>query len=144
LRKSGIEVDFRRILKFGSDHLELRSYLFENTVIEEICQRCESSGLESRTYRGIEDDLQIGISSIFLSDLNDNCLIEKEIGNLMNLDHPCIAAPIGFVFASGSQELKVLRLFSTISLLGEIVKENPVWWTPTAKARAVVGLLLGL
>jgi hypothetical protein len=109
-----------------------------------MCQKCESSGLESRIYRGIENDSHIGISSIVLSDLNDNCLIEKEIENLINLYHPCIAGPIGFVFASGSQELKVLRLFSTISLLGEIVRENPVWWTPTAKARAVVGLVLGI
>jgi hypothetical protein len=29
-------------------------------------------------------------------------------------------------------------------LLGDIVRENPVWWTPTAKAKAVAGLVLGL
>jgi serine/threonine protein kinase len=144
LRKSGISVDFRRLLRFGSDHLELRSYLFEDSVIEDVCQKSESSRIESRLCRGIEDDSQIVIHSIFLTGLNDNCLIEKEIGNLINLCHPCIAGPICFIFGSGSQELKVVGLSSTNFSLGDIERENPGWWTPTAKAKAVAGLVLGL
>jgi hypothetical protein len=40
--------------------------------------------------------------------------MENEIEKLINLRHPCIAAPIGFVFPleSGSrQELKIVRLY---------------------------------
>jgi hypothetical protein len=65
LRKSGIVVDFRRNLRFGSDHFELRSYLFEDLVIKEIAPKCESSEIENRIYRGIEDDSQIVVHSIF-------------------------------------------------------------------------------
>jgi serine/threonine protein kinase len=71
-------------------------------------------------------------------------LIEKEIGKLINLCHPCIAAPIGFIFGSGSQELKVIGLYSADFSLGGIERENPGWCTPTAKAKAVAGRVLGL
>jgi hypothetical protein len=84
------------------------------------------------------------LTRFFCTDLNDNCLIEKEIAHLTNLCHPCIAAPIGFIFGSESQELKVVGLYSANFLLGEIVKENPGWWTPTAKAKTVAGLVLVL
>jgi hypothetical protein len=58
----------------------------------------------------------------------------------MNLSHPCIAAPIGFIFASGSRELKILGLHSE----SEVIAASRMWWTPTMKAKAVAGLGLGL
>jgi hypothetical protein len=69
-------------------------------------------------------------------------LIDHKIENMIHLFHPCISAPIGFVFAAESRELKVLQFHSEGSSLGEIISANPLWWTPTAKAKAVAGLVL--
>jgi serine/threonine protein kinase len=73
--------------------------------------------------------------------------LELELNQLMNLRHPCIAAPIGFVFPdelSESQELKIVRLYVEGISLAEVISRNPVWWTATAKAKAVAGIVLGL
>jgi serine/threonine protein kinase len=73
-----------------------------------------------------------------------------EIENELNLSHPCILSPIGFVFepaltdSTKSSELKIVRLYSEGSSLSEIISENPVWWTATAKAKAVAGIVLSL
>jgi serine/threonine protein kinase len=63
---------------------------------------------------------------------------------LINLCHHGIAAPIGFVSASGSLELKIFGLYSESESLAQLIAASPVWWTPTAKAKAVAGLVLGL
>jgi hypothetical protein len=84
------------------------------------------------------------IPFFFFTDLNDDCLIEKELVKLINLCHPCITAPICFIFGSGSQELKIVGLYSGNFSLSDIERENPGWWTPTAKAKAVAGLVFGL
>jgi serine/threonine protein kinase len=76
--------------------------------------------------------------------LSEDRLIEKEIGKLINLCHPCIAGSIGFVFVSGSRELKIFRLSSGSETLKEVIETSPAWWTPTAKAKAVAGIVLGL
>jgi tRNA A-37 threonylcarbamoyl transferase component Bud32 len=65
----------------------------------------------------------------------------------VNLRHPCIATPIGFVFrveSSGLRELKIVGLSIEGCSLRDVVLSNPVWWTPTVKAKAVVGIALGL
>jgi serine/threonine protein kinase len=66
---------------------------------------------------------------------------------MINLCHPCIAAPIGFVFGieSGCQrELKIVRMYLEGCSLSEVFSVNPLWWTSTVKAKAVAGLVLGL
>jgi hypothetical protein len=70
--------------------------------------------------------------------------VEREIENLSNLRHPLIAAPIGFAFSEGEGKLKIGRLHATGGSLAEVVSSNPAWWTPTAKAEAVVGIALAL
>jgi serine/threonine protein kinase len=73
--------------------------------------------------------------------------LKIEIENQLNLCHPCIFSPIGFIFGSDltiSGELKIVRLYSEGSSLSEIISENPVWWTATAKAKAVAGIVLSL
>jgi hypothetical protein len=112
VRKSGISVDFRRIVRFGFGLHELKSYLFDDSGIEEVRMIGESAGIVSGMSRRIEDNSLIVLNSIPLNDLIEDGLIEKEIEKLINLCHPCIASPIGFVLATGSRELKVLRLYS--------------------------------
>jgi serine/threonine protein kinase len=73
--------------------------------------------------------------------------MENEIENLINLRHPCIAAPIGFVFPIESgrpRELKIVRLYFEGCSLAKVVSVNPVWWTSTVKAKTVTGIVLGL
>jgi serine/threonine protein kinase len=65
----------------------------------------------------------------------------------LNLLHPCILSPIGFIFDRElriSGELKIVGLYSEGSSLSEVISENPIWWTTTAKAKAVAGIVLSL
>jgi serine/threonine protein kinase len=66
---------------------------------------------------------------------------------LLNLRHPLIAPLIGFVFpieSDGRWELKTARLHASGGSLADVLANPPAWWTPTAKAKAVVGIALGL
>jgi hypothetical protein len=130
-----VAVDFRQILRFDSDLPEMRSYLFEDSVIDETQMICESTGIERVIYRRFEDSSLIVVESIPFTNL---------IENLINLCHPCLAAPIDFGFTAGARELKVLRFHSESESLAEVIATSPMWWTPTAKAKAFPGLLLGL
>jgi serine/threonine protein kinase len=73
-----------------------------------------------------------------------------EIENELNLSHPCILSPIGFIFGPESSELtvsgelKIVGLYSEGNSLAEVISENPIWWTATAKAKAVAGIVLSL
>jgi hypothetical protein len=66
---------------------------------------------------------------------------------LINVRHPYIAAPIGFVFpgeSAPSRELKIMNLHLEFCSLAEVISKNPGWWTATTKAKTVIGLVLGL
>jgi serine/threonine protein kinase len=95
----------------------------------------------------VEDDFLIFVKSIALLNFTEKSRMENEIEKLINLRHPCIAAPIGFVFPiepGSSQELKIVRLYLEGYSLAKVLYVNPVWWTSTAKAKSVAGIVLGL
>jgi hypothetical protein len=46
-------------------------------------------------HRRFEIHSRIGVHFMFFTDLMKNWLIEKQIANLINLCHPCIAALVG-------------------------------------------------
>jgi hypothetical protein len=71
-------------------------------------------------------------------DQEEGCEIDK----LMNLTHPCIAAPFEFVLPMALKELKIARLYGRTSLLKYVLSDRPIWRTPTAKAIAVAGNLM--
>jgi serine/threonine protein kinase len=147
LRANGIAVDFRRILKFNSDLADFTAYQFDISAFETGSIQCECDGALSQIYRRRDDDCLIVVKSINLSDSVEQSEIENEIEKDVNLCHPCIARAIGFVFlaeSSESRELKVARLFMEGCSLAEILLTNPVWWTPTVKAKAVAGIALAL
>jgi serine/threonine protein kinase len=62
----------------------------------------------------------------------------------MNLRHPCIADPIGFVVSLPLQAVKIVRSYMSSSSLSEVISISPEWWTQMAKAKAVAGLVLSL
>jgi serine/threonine protein kinase len=87
------------------------------------------------------------VKTISLSGFIEQCQIETEIENLLNLRHPLIAPLISCLFpveSSGQQEFKTVRLHAADGSLGDVLSNPPAWWTPTIKAKAVVGIALGL
>jgi serine/threonine protein kinase len=73
--------------------------------------------------------------------------MQTEIENLLNLRHPLIAPLVGFVFpveSGGPRQLKTARLYADEPSLANVLSNPPEWWTPTAKAKAVVGIALAL
>jgi serine/threonine protein kinase len=73
--------------------------------------------------------------------------IETEMENLLNLRHPMIAPLIGCVFpvkSNRQQNFKIMRLYATDDSLADVLSDPPAWWTPTMKAKVVMGIALGL
>jgi serine/threonine protein kinase len=70
--------------------------------------------------------------------------VESRIENLMNLRHPCISGTIGVNPGFGLQELTIVRMYSVAGSLSEVISASLEWWTPTAKAKAIVGVVLSM
>jgi serine/threonine protein kinase len=107
----------------------------------------ESKGVRNEIYYRFEDEFLISVKSMLHSKSIKKSRMNNEIENLINLRHPCIAGPIGFVtgIESGNpQELKIVRLYFEGCSLTEVLSVRPVWWTSTVKAKVVAGIVLGL
>jgi hypothetical protein len=146
-RRSGIFIEFRRIVRVNSGLPCLRDYFINLSVFEERPIIGQSDGSLNEIYRRVEDQFSIVVQTITLSERVGKLQIENEIENLINLRHHCIAGPIGFVFPSESAalgELKIGRLYVEGCSLAEVISASPEWWTATAKAKAVAGIVLGL
>jgi hypothetical protein len=98
-------------------------------------------GEASRLYRRQTDGMEIVVKAFDVSEF-DSGEVERKMANLSNLRHPLIAAPMGFALSEGT--LKIGRLHAAGGSLAEVVSAGPVWWTPTMKAKAVVGIALAL
>jgi serine/threonine protein kinase len=147
LKRSGISIDFRRIERMGLDVRCLGNYNINLSVFEERSIICNSDEIPNEICHRIEDELLVFVKSKSHSANVSESEIEKEIENLINLRHLCIAAPIGFVFgieSSSRQELKIVRMYLEGCSLSEVVSVNPLWLTSTVKAKAVAGIVLGL
>jgi hypothetical protein len=145
LRVSGISVDFRRVLRNDSEFHGLNGYLIDLSVFEERSVLDEIEVNLSEMYERSEDGSLVIVRSKNGFESKKSLMIEIE--NQLNLSHPCILSPIGFVFGPDltiSRELKIVGLYSEGSSLTEVISENPIWWTATAKAKAVAGIVLSL
>jgi hypothetical protein len=144
IRAQGMIRDFRRIQRVGSGLPDLAFFLVDLSLFEESSMLNENVGVSIRKYHHKDDELLMVVKSFHLSEFIGSRQIENEIENQVNLHHPCIIAPIGFLFQIGSQELMIARLYVEGCLLREVLSVNPMWWTPTMKAKAVAGIVLGL
>jgi hypothetical protein len=148
LRRSGISVDFRRILRIDSEFHGQNDYLIDLSAFEEGSVLDEIDVNLSEMYERSEDGSLVIVNSMNGFESKESLIVEIE--HQLNLSHPCILSPIGFIFGpeltdlTVSSELKIVRLYSEASSLSEIISENPVWWTATAKAKAVAGIVLSL
>jgi hypothetical protein len=147
LKRRGISIDFRRIERMGFDVRCFGDYIVNVSVFEETSIICNSDEIPKEIYHRIEDEVLVFMKSNPHSVNVSESDIEKEIENLIHLCHPCITAPIGFVFGieSGSgRELKIIRMYLDGCSLSEVISVNPIWWTSTVKAKAVAGIVLSL
>jgi serine/threonine protein kinase len=147
LRRSGIGIDFRRIQRLGFDVPCLGDYFVNLSVFEERSMICESDEVANQIYHRIEDEFLVLVKSKPLSENVSKSEIENELEKMINLCHPCIAAPIGFVFpieSDSRRQLKIVRLYLDGCSLLEVVSVNPLWLTSTVKAKAVAGIVLAL
>jgi serine/threonine protein kinase len=125
----------------------LGDYIVNLTVFEKRSIIGDSAEVLNEISHRIEDELLIFMKSIPLSAGVEKSRIENEIQNLINLRHPCIAAPIGFISpieTDSPQELKIVRLYFEGCSLAEVLSVDPAWWTSTVKAKVVAGIVLGI
>jgi serine/threonine protein kinase len=146
-RKSGLTNDFRRIQRVGFDLRCLGDYIVNLSVFEERSIICESDEFRNEIYNRLEDDFFIFVKSKPLSENVEESQIEMAVEKLINLHHPCITAPIGFVIGIESgigRELKIVRMYLEGCSLLEVVSVHPIWWTPTVKAKAIAAIVVAL
>jgi serine/threonine protein kinase len=125
----------------------LGDYTIILSAVEERPTICGSDEVPHQIYHRIGDEFGAVVRSKPLSENVEEFKMENEIDKLIHLRHPCIVAPIGFVFGveSGSRrELKIGRMYLESCSLSEVVSVNPMWWTSIVKAKAVAGIVLGL
>jgi serine/threonine protein kinase len=137
-------VDFRRIQRLGSGLCGLSDCVVDLSGFERGDEIGLSGTGSAQLYRRCDDGLEIVVKLFGEFDPDQGCEIEREIEKLMSVMHPCIAAPFGFVLPMASKELKIARLYSRSGSLKDILSARPLWWTPTAKAIAVAGIVLGM
>jgi serine/threonine protein kinase len=101
---------------------------------------------QSELYRRHRDGFEIIVKLILRLDVeeSDENMIQREIEKMMNLRHPCVATPFGFVLSSNWRELKIVRVYDGFDSLEKVLQTSPSWWTATAKSIAIVGIVLGL
>jgi hypothetical protein len=147
LRRSGISSDFRRIERVGFGLRCLRDYDINLSMFEERSMIVKSDEFPNEIYDRFEDELLIVVKSIPHSESVEKSTIDHEIEKLINVRHPCIAGPIGFVFPIESgilQELKIVRMYLEGFSLAQVLSIHPVWLTSTVKAKMIAGIVLGL
>jgi hypothetical protein len=142
LRQSGITVDFRRIVRWNSCLDEMKYSIDNLSDFEERRVVSQSDRISSEISGRRSDEILIVVKSIDLSRSIGKTQIENELENLLNLSHPLIITPLGFVISPG--KLKVGRFYVEGCSLMETLSVEPAWWTPTVKAKAVAGIALGI
>jgi serine/threonine protein kinase len=111
---------------------------------------CEGSelrvhdGILTRKHHGCDNGIAIIVKSIKISVKVEIAQVERRIENLMNLRHRCISGTIGVILQSPLQNLEIVRMYSVGGSLSEVISASPEWWTPTAKAKAIVGVVLSM
>jgi hypothetical protein len=144
LRQSGIAVDFRRIERGKRGLADFPSLDLNEFEAGSIITRTDRE--LTQMYRRVSDGEFIVLHAIKLSGSIGERAIVREIENLLSLRHPLIASPMGFncVLGGERRELKIGRLGCAGGTLADVISAKPGWWTPTAKAKAVVGIALAL
>jgi serine/threonine protein kinase len=100
-----------------------------------------------KQYSRLSDGFEIVVKSFDCFGCDKRDQVDKiliEFFLLTQLKHRCIAPLVGFVFPIDSTPLKTATLYYRSGSLRDVLDQNPVWWTPTAKAKAIAGIALGM
>jgi hypothetical protein len=92
----------------------LGHYIVNLAAVEVRSIICDSDEVPNEIYHRIGDEVLVFMKSMHHSENVEESQIENEIVKMIDLRHPCIAAPIGFVLpieSSNREELKVVRLY---------------------------------
>jgi hypothetical protein len=149
-RRCDSTADFRRFLRLGSGLPCLSECLFDLSVFERFQSAEVVNQCSGELYRRLSDNYQVVVKLIDRFDVEKGgesgtrLEIQNVIEKLMNLRHPCIAVPLGFVVLSNETELKIARAYLRIGSLEEVLQTHPPWWTVTAKSIAVAGIAFGM
>jgi serine/threonine protein kinase len=63
---------------------------------------------------------------------------------LTHLNHRCIIPLFGIVFPTDSTNFTIATRYCENGSLKDITANPPSWWTPTAKSKAIVGIVHGM
>jgi hypothetical protein len=147
LRKSGITVDFQRILGFASYLPCFKDFVLDPSGFEEGFEEGSAigrnKGVSTQIYLRWIGGAMTVVKTNSLSRSIERRQLETEIENLWNLRHPMIAPLTGCVLpveSSGQREFRTVRLYTTEGSLADVLSNPPAWWTPTAKANVIVSL----
>jgi hypothetical protein len=150
-------VDFRRTLRIGHELPVMADSLIDLSVFDLLGRpgvgdagQGEGEGC-SLLYQRRSDGIQFVVELIGHMESSKGeggeSEIERAIEKLLNLRHPCIAAPIGFAVSNAggdAVELRTVRPYAEGGSLADVLAGRPPQWTATAKAVAVAALALGL
>jgi hypothetical protein len=111
---------------------------------EQNAETWELFGTSVSLYRRKSDGVEIAIKEFpnFDSDRDDGSLESLEI--LTHLKHPSIVPLFGIVFPTKSTKLRIATLYCRFGSLKEVLANPPSWWTPTAKSKAIAGIVVGM
>jgi hypothetical protein len=115
--------------------------LFDCSGLKEGSEIDETDLILTQLSHPCSDRHEIIANSTNISVGVDNCYHEKMIEQLMTLRHPCISGIIGVVHRSELSVLKIVVMDFGGNSLSRIVSRSPSWWTPTVKAKAIVGVV---
>jgi serine/threonine protein kinase len=144
LRSLWIDVAFRRIRRFDSGLPSRSDCLFNLFGFREGSQLSANERLFTQKSHECDHGFDIIVKSMNVSVSVDIARVEKTIEKLMNLRHPCISSTIGVILRSPLQELQIVREYSSGGSLSEVISASPEWRTPTAKVKAIVGIVLSM
>jgi serine/threonine protein kinase len=137
-------MDFRRIHGFDSGLPSRTDCLLNLIEFEEGSQLSGTERFLTGKSQECDQGFDIIVKSMNVSVFVDIAHVEIRIENLMNLRHPCISSTVGVVLPSSFQELQIVGQYSSGGSLSEVISASPEWWTPTAKVKAIVGIVLSL
>jgi hypothetical protein len=107
-------------------------------------ETCELFGTSMSLYRRKSDGLEIAIKEIPNFDSHRDERSFESLEKLTHLKHPSIVSLFGIVFPKNSTVLTIATMYCRNGSLKQVLANPPSWWTPTAKSKAIAGIVLGM
>jgi tRNA A-37 threonylcarbamoyl transferase component Bud32 len=120
---------------------DLDLFAFEREKNPDTCTRF---GTSVSLYRSKTGGVEIAAKEIRHFDSIEDSRLLEFLEMLTHLTHPSIVPLFGFVFPTNSTHLTIATLYYRNGSLKEVLANPPSWWTPTAKSKAIAGIVVGM